>query len=95
MRVIKQHKTGPTLLEDDEGRFLVMDGEAMLQEPTTVEALARIIYDEAVEERTTNTRAILASERGMFDMLQARSETLGRVFNKQRKSGGPGGSGGV
>lgn len=95
MKVIKQHKSGLALVEDDDGRFLVKDGEALIQEPTTVQELARVMYEEAVAERNAIKREILARERGMFDMMQARSETLGKVSATQRKAGGRGGRGGV
>lgn len=94
MKTLRHNEKCDVALElDDDGRYRVIAGGEVLVE-TSVESLATVTYDEAVEDRDP-AKELRRRERAHFEMQAVRSEAFDRRAANSRKSGGRGGRGGV
>lgn len=76
-----------------DGKHVVTAGDEVLV-VTAVDTLAKMTYEEAVEERAPARRR-RERERAHYDMQAVRSEAFERRAANARKKGGRGGRGGV
>lgn len=77
----------------EDGKHVVTAGDEVLVE-TVVESLAKITYEEAVEERDPAVKARKAA-RAEWDIERARWDGFGERSTKNKGRGGRGGRGGV
>lgn len=94
MKILKESvRSGVLWEQDDDGKNVVRAGGDVLVE-TGVEALAKLIYDEAVLERDP-ARELRERERAHWDVEDARWGGFRERSTKNKGKSGKGGRGGV
>lgn len=93
MIVRRNTRSDVTWEKRPDGKHIVTAGGEILVE-TSVDTLAKITYEEAVDERDP-AKEVRRREQEHFDMQAARSDSFARRTANAQKKGGRGGRGGV
>lgn len=89
----KENARAGVTWEEIDGRHRVTAGDEVLVE-TAVESLAKLTYDDAVQERDPAVK-MRERERAAYDIEHVRWDGFGERSTKNKGRGGKGGRGGV